>query len=118
MPGTFNIKNASLGYQTTGFNNANTLGRITLNISGQLVIDKSGNFTFSGRLSAAKDLFNFNASNRDTNAELKTAIGRVFGGLTSKPFTIVIKGDRVIVQNGKIEKMQCTGSLIERTSCN
>lgn len=118
VPGTFNIRNASLGYQTTGFNNANTVGRITLNISGQLVIDKNGNFTFSGRLSANNDTFNMNPSDRNTDAELKTAIGRIVGGPTSKPFTIVFKGDRVIVQGGNLQKMQCTGSLIERTSCN
>ena len=59
-----------------------------------------------------------NGSNRASGAETKTSIGRTLGSLTSKPYKIDIKGDRIIVQAGKVEKMQCTGSLIEKTKCD
>jgi hypothetical protein len=77
------------------------LGNILLDISGTITSNETG-WLFQGTITATKDTYDFNKSNRCFLAELATTIGRTIGELFgARKFDIQIIGEKEITDSGR-----------------
>ena len=100
QPGSFEVDGKML-FSTTNSNARFLVGNISLSIKGKLVLDESGNYSFSGQLSADPDRYRFYSSNhRNSVDEITTKIGTLLPG---RDFTVHITGEKPIEDAGKIK---------------
>jgi RHS repeat-associated protein len=88
-----------LKFQTSG-EEALYLGRITLRLTGTLILEGNGKWRFEGQLGAYDDWYDFDTSNRGRLAEWLTGVGAKVKG---KPYWIEIRGKKPAYEAGGIE---------------
>lgn len=99
--GTFNITNGSFGYD---FRKSSRwewlmLGRISLQTTGTVTIDKGGNWTYNGVVFGTKDIYDANKDpSRGGLGEKLTDILRATNGTS---YDIYLKGQREVHMKGK-----------------
>lgn len=104
-PGLHKIVDALGGYnggtlgRTSNLTSPATVGGLTLRASGVLAIAGDGYYTFSGRLSADDDIYDFNKRRgRSPLADASTKIGRQISG---KSFTVHMIGSKPFSERGR-----------------
>lgn len=103
--GVYPIVDAAASYnggllgKADNLSSAATVGGLTLKANGMLAIAKDGSYSFSGRLSADQDKFDFNPrSGRSAIAEASTTIGRQ---LTGREFLVNMIGSKPFSARGR-----------------
>jgi len=101
-PGTHNIV-ATHSFETD-FPESYYVGYVNHNLVGQLTIDKSGRYSFTGTHSAGPDLYNMNPSTHRTDtAETATTVGRTLGStIHDNPFPVYITGTKPFAESGQL----------------
>lgn len=93
--------NDTLGLQTDSLNARAAYGRVTLQLQGALTVSQ-GSYSFSGRLSAAPDKYDFDPQPwgvRTPMGEVSTRAGALLPG---RSFNNVFVGDRVLRSGGAL----------------
>jgi hypothetical protein len=91
--------NAEIGWQTESLNARAAYGRVKLQLEGTMSVSQ-GNYSFSGRLSAPPDPYDFDPKpwgQRSRWGEISTRAGALLPG---KPFDNIFVGDRLLQSQG------------------
>ncbi|MBI2741814.1 MAG: lipid II-degrading bacteriocin [Rhodospirillales bacterium] len=97
-PGSYKVQ-GRMPFSSPNYKARYSVGNITLNVNGTLVLDEEGNYSFKGEMGAEPDRYRFYSSDhRDTTAEIATQIGRLLPG---REFTVIISGQKPISTTGR-----------------